>query len=80
MMFGGIKLKTFLSTPKEWHALVIGFCEVLCPWRPRYHHSTSLPECIKGEYHYYVTGRALGFVAFVILLLLVSKFVKEALL
>jgi len=33
-MFNGIKLKTFLSTHKEWHSLVIGFFEVLCLWKP----------------------------------------------
>jgi len=27
----GIGFSTFLSTYAEWHAFVIGFCEVLCP-------------------------------------------------
>ena len=36
-----INLKTFLSTPEEWHALVIGFFESLCPWHSRY--------CLTGE-------------------------------
>ena len=62
----GIKPSTFLSTHEEWHAFVIGFCEVLCPWPPR--HS------INSEYHYYVFGRAMGVIAW----LIIAKLVQEA--
>ena len=65
----GVKPSTFLSTHEEWHAFVIGFCEVLCPWPPRCHCERS--EAISAEYHYYMFGRALGVIAWLILAKLV---------
>ena len=60
----GIKLSTFLSTHQEWHALVIGFSEVLCPWPPRHKSMHSkLKRQISSEYHYYVFGRAVAILA-----------------
>jgi len=62
----GIRPSTFLSTPEEWHALVEGFCEVLCPWPPRVRIPSPWTGEGKGEgdiareYHYYMSGRALG--------------------
>lgn len=79
-MFDGINLKTFLNTHQEWHALVIGFFEVLCPWPPRCHLTRATMGELRKEFHYYVTGRGLGFVAFVYLCLGIAKFVKEILL
>lgn len=76
-MFNGIKLKTSLPSPREGHALLIGLFEVLCPWRP------CLPICskskreLRGEYHYYLGGRVAGFVALVLLLLGIAKFILE---
>ena len=49
----------FLDTYQEWHALVIGFCEVVCPW-PRYQPSVENKKDIEDEYHYYMWGRSLG--------------------
>lgn len=57
----GIKPSTFLSTHQEWHALVIGFCEALCPWPAKCHCEQS--EAISAEYHYYMLGRALAILA-----------------
>ena len=34
-MFKGIKLKVELPSPEEGHTFLIGFFEVLCPWKPR---------------------------------------------
>lgn len=79
-MFEGIKPKTFLSTPEEWHALAIGFFEVLCPWPPRIRLSGPALDKLLGEYHYYMTGRGLGFLTLVILLLGILKFILEVLL
>lgn len=56
----GIKPSTFLSTTEEWHAFVIGFCEVLCPWPARHKISQQNETDIADEYHYYMWGRALG--------------------
>lgn len=79
-MFEGINLKTFLSTPKEWHALVIGFFEVLCPWPPSLLAMTSRYEAISGEEHYYMTGRGIGFTALLFTLFGIAYLVKEVLL
>lgn len=78
-MFNGIKLKTFLSTPQEWHALVVGFFEVLCPWHAWIWLTGPALEKFLGEYHYYTLGRGLGFVALLFLLLGVAKFILEVL-
>lgn len=71
----GISLSTFLSTYVEWHAFVIGFCEVLCPWPPR-HRSMhkELRKQIASEYHYYMFGRGIGVIAW----LIIAKIVREA--
>ena len=61
-------LRTFLSTGEEWHAFVIGFCEILCPRKPRNRViSQEIGEALKSEYHYYVVGRALGVIAWILL-------------
>jgi hypothetical protein len=79
-MFKGIKLGTFLSTPEEWHSLVIGFFEVLCPWPPRIKLLTPVNKYLQGEYHYYLTGRGAGFIALLCVILLFSWLIKEVLL
>ncbi len=69
----GVKPSTFLSTHEEWHAFVIGFCEVLCPWPPRVRiPSPSMGEGegeggLASEYHYYLFGRAIGVIAWLII-------------
>lgn len=53
--------REFLNDPKELHALVIGLCEVVCPWPPRQITiDAELAKAIWTEYHYYMLGRALG--------------------
>lgn len=79
-MFDGIKLRTLLSTPEEWHALVIGFFEVLCPWKPKLLICASYRKQLKGEYHYYMTGRGIGFPVLLLILLGFAKLIKEVLL
>jgi len=71
----GIKPSAFLDTHQEWHALVNGFCEVLCPWPPR-HKSMhrKLQKQIASEYHYYMFGRAMGVIAW----LIIAKIIQEA--
>jgi hypothetical protein len=59
----GIKPSTFLSTHEEWHALVEGFCEVLCPWPAKSELSQQLLDDLKADHHYYMLGRALGILA-----------------
>lgn len=53
--------KEFLNTAEELHALVIGLCEVLCPWPATWLTPSKerLNELL-SEYHYYALGRGLG--------------------
>ena len=56
-----INPREFLNTAEELHALVIGLCEVVCPWKPR--QEFLAPENVKDlttEPYYYHLGRALG--------------------
>ena len=73
----GIKPSTFLSTHQEWHALVEGFCEVLCPWPARYQPSQELLNDLKGDHHYYMFGRALGVIVPILSGLIIATIVKE---
>jgi hypothetical protein len=59
----GIRISTFLDCYQEWHALVEGFCEVLCPWPARHQPAAELLNDLRGDHHYYMLGRALGILA-----------------
>lgn len=53
----------FMNTWDEWHAFVVGWGEVVCPWVPRF--SVPTPFYLEPEYHYYLFGRAIGSFTFV---------------
>jgi len=74
-MFKGIHFKEFLNDYKEFHALVIGLCEILCPWPPRYEISDKLLTELDGEFHYFVFGRALGVLAWIGIIVGIAKIV-----
>lgn len=76
-MFDGIKPKTFLSTPREWHAFVIGFCVGFCPWACKLIPFNSPSSPVKGEEHYFVTGIVPGFIALLRFLVGLAKLAKE---
>jgi len=61
----GIIPSTFLDCYQEWHALVEGFCEALCPWPARHQLTGQLLEDLRADHHYYMWGRALGILAWV---------------
>jgi len=63
--FKGIKLKELFSTGEEWHAFLIGFFEVLCPWRERHPMKEDYFFHIEDEHHYYLGGRASGVLAWI---------------
>jgi hypothetical protein len=67
----GITPSAFLDTSQEWHALVLGLCEVICPWPPRCHCERS--EAISNEYHYYLFGRALGVIAWLVIGIIIKE-------
>jgi len=73
-------MRQILNTWAERHTFLIGFFEVLCPWKPRCNKSDSCPHCLKGEYHYYMAGRGLGFPVLLLILIGLAKLVKEVLL
>lgn len=75
-MFEGIKLRTFLSTPEEWHAFLIGFFEVLCPWKPKRLISEEQSLQIASEYHYYLAGRGLAFLTLLLILIGLCKLIE----
>jgi len=67
-------ISTFLDCYQEWHALVEGFCEVLCPWPARYQPLEELLNDLRGDHHYYVFGRALGVIAWLGIAKLIQMF------
>jgi len=73
-------MSTLFNTPSERHAFVVGFFEVLCPWKPRVPISPDYPFDIKDEYHYYLAGRGAGFIALWCVLIVVALIFKEVLL
>jgi hypothetical protein len=54
----------FMNTPEEWHSFVVGFCEALCPLKPRIEPIDLY--YVQGEWHYYSFGRALGFLTLIV--------------
>ena len=71
-MLKGIRLSAFLDCYQEWHALVEGLCEVLCPWPARYQPSDELLNDLKADHHYYVSGRALGIIAWLVIAIIIK--------
>ena len=57
----------FMSTSQERHAFAIGFFEVLCPWPPRHNFGDNCLPCLKEECHYYLFGRGMGVIAWIII-------------
>ena len=72
-------MKALDLTPDELHAFVIGAAETFCPWRPRHPMSLEYPSPLKGEYHYYLVGRGIGFIALLLILIALCKLIKEIL-
>ena len=52
----------FMNTVDEWHAFVIGWSEVACPWPMRYKMPMDYENPLKYEFHYYLFGRVVGFI------------------
>jgi hypothetical protein len=61
----GIRPSTFLDCYQEWHALIIGLSEILCPPPTKRIISEENAKDIADEYHYYMLGRALGILAWI---------------
>ena len=79
-MFKWFNIKSFLDTPEEWHAFLVGFFEMLPPWPSRYHLTMKPMGELLKEYHYYMAGRALGFVTLLLILIGLANLVLEVLL
>ena len=78
MCLKGIDFSEFMNDHREFHAWVEGFCEVFCFWRPRYEPSKELLEELREEHHYYVFGRASGFICLVLFLVGIWKLIRDA--
>jgi len=78
--FKGIVLKELFSTGEEWHAFLIGFFETLCPWSPKIPMPERYPFPVEQEYHYYLGGRAAGFVSLLLILVGIITLFKEVIL
>jgi hypothetical protein len=77
-MLKGVHFKAFLDCYREWHAFAIGFCEVLCPWPPRFKlASQDLTNQVADEYHYYLFGRAVGVLAWLAIAILLGRIIQE---
>jgi len=64
----------------EIHAFIIGFSEVLCPWPSRYRIAKEQWDELIKEFPYYTAGRGAGFIALLLVLAGMAKFILEVLL
>ena len=69
----GLEFRHFLDTHEEWHAFVEGLCEVLCPWPAKHKLSGALLNDLRGDHHYYMFGRAIGVIAWLIIATIVQE-------
>ncbi len=73
-------MRGLFSTSDERHAFLIGFLETLCPWPAHYKDNLPVPSSLKGEEHYYLAGRASGFITLMLFCIAIAKLVQEVLL
>lgn len=64
------------STWEEKHIFIIGLFEGLCPWPPARPPTPKSQIEADGEDHYYLGGRALGFIALLLILTALVKLIK----
>jgi len=68
-----------IPTSVELHAFLIGFFEVLCPWKPQHQITDQAEYQPAKEYHYYLAGIAAGFISLALILIILCKLGKELL-
>jgi len=66
-------------TTNERHAFIIGLFEALCPWPAHYKDNLPVPSPLKGEEHYYLAGRASGFITLMLICIGIAKIIQEVL-
>ena len=74
----GIRPAALLDSYQEWHALVEGFCEVLCPWPARHQLTGQLLDDLTADHHYYMSGRALGILAWLTIACVIKVMLSDA--
>jgi len=62
----------FMNNWDEWHAFVIGWCEVICPWHSRFPMPIDYHNPMIEEFHYYLVGRAFGVATWVGIIYLIK--------
>lgn len=81
------KIKEFLSSVEEWHSFVIGWAEIICPWKPYIPRAATAKKIsmtertaqvgedyIQEDWHYYSFGRAMGVFTWLIIIVLLVIF------
>lgn len=61
-----MSLFSFMNTPDEWHSFVIGFFEVVCYLPRKIKPLEDRRVMVSSEYWYYMFGRGMGWVAFLL--------------
>lgn len=51
-----------MNTAEEWHAVVIGWALIACPFSPKHGLMPEAEFKPYKEYHYYLFGRVCGFI------------------
>jgi len=64
---------------EEWHSFLIGFFEVLCPWPARYRITRESQFKPFKEHHYYLGGRASGFIILMLIILSLARIAERLL-
>lgn len=71
-----IDWKTFMDTADEFHAFAVGWSEVIAFWRPVFQRAEFTPVYILHEPHYYMFGRAIGFITILLILIGFAKLIQ----
>ena len=67
---------SFMNTPEEWHAFVLGWAETACPWWARYRITKQAEYTPRKEYHYYAFGRVIGFLTLITIVIVITIIIK----
>ena len=60
---------TLFNDINEWHSFVIGWSEAICFWKCKFPMPKDYENPLEKEYHYYVAGRAIGFICLLVIIL-----------
>jgi len=67
------KMKELFSNADEVHAFLIGLSESIFPAKPIFKMPMKYENPLEKEYHYYLVGRAIGFVCLLGIIISIVK-------